>query len=213
MPDQIASFGNSVSFFRQAFILVFALALTEAFKQFVDDKAVAGEGETGKHFHWDRLPALVSFLFLIVPFFHGTVRYFYLTYESVKPFSFYSAYLMFDGLVFLIEAALFFAMSRSLALVRWRTFYWCIFWLVSLDSAWGVVAYTHGTPTLTWIILNLVLAVFLQWILGRYHGTANQFRASDGRITTEGWTAVMGAGAVIVRTVLDYGFSWNFYFG
>jgi hypothetical protein len=57
---------------------------------------------------WKRLPALLSFLFLIWPFFQGMNRYFYATYKPDALPQPYSLYLSIDGILFTIEAALFF---------------------------------------------------------------------------------------------------------
>jgi hypothetical protein len=203
---------NAVGFFRTAFALVFALALTEALKQFVAEhpKQSGNAGatqpdQTHALIHWDRFPALLSFVFLLVPFFQGTVRYFYLTYESkTQPFATYDQYLVIDGLAFLIEAALFFAMSRAITTTRWRALYSCIFCLLIVDSGWSWIEYRHGAlPSPDWIKLNIGLAVVLVALLFF-------IRVYDGRRM---WLAVgLGTVAIIIRTFLDYRWSWEFYF-
>jgi hypothetical protein len=162
-----------ISFFRGAFTIVLALALGEAFKQFVTDRL----GNTGTDQEprsdypvilWKRLPALLSFLFLIWPFFQGMNRYFYATYKPGALPEPYSLYLSVDGVLFTIEAALFFVMSRALPLAKWKLFYLCIFWLLVVDSIWSLIALTHMREVQPWMILNLaslpVLGVIL-WIL------------------------------------------------
>src|SRR5690349_3178439 len=136
-----------VIFFRSAFTVVLALALGEAFKQFVTDR-IAGEGryqEPKPDFPiilWTRLPALLSFLFLIWPFFQGMNRYFNKTYQSGSMPQPYSLYLSIDGILFTVEAALFFVMSRALPVAKWRLFYLCTLGLLVVDSIWAGTALT-----------------------------------------------------------------------
>jgi hypothetical protein len=154
-----------------------------------------------KLFHWDRLLPLLAFVFLIVPFFQGTVRYFYLTYESHKPLAYYDRFLAFDGIAFLVEAALFFAMSRAITPKRWRGLYWSVIALLVVDSIWGVVEYWHGALlTLDWVYLNVGLAVTLFVLLMSLW-------------TYEGWKVWLalwiGVLAALVRTFLDYKWAWT----
>ena len=134
---------ESVLFFRNTFTVVLALALGEAFKQFVTDR-FAGDGhyQEAKQDYpiilWTRLPTLLSFLFLIWPFFRGMNRYFYVTYQNGSMPQPYSLYLSFDGILFTGEAALFFVMSRALPLAKWKLFYLCTLGLLIVDSIWDV---------------------------------------------------------------------------
>lgn len=62
--NSLAVSGDSViDFFNRVFIAIYALALTESLKQFVSDK------DSTEAFHWDRLPALITFFALITPFY------------------------------------------------------------------------------------------------------------------------------------------------
>jgi hypothetical protein len=142
-------------------------------------------------------------VFLLVPFFQGTVRYFYLTYESQKPFVTYDQYLVVDGVAFLIEAALFFAMSRAITPTRWRALYMCIICLLVVDSGWSGIEYLHGAlPTPSWIYLNIGLVIVLGLLLF--------IRTYEGWLM---WVALyLGAAAIILRTFLDYWLSWTLYF-
>lgn len=119
--------------------MVLALALTEAFKQFVADKAEKPEDPI---VHWERLPALVGFLLLIFPFFHGMSRHIFLSYMNVEVAPpFYSMFLMIDGIVFMLESAIFFAMSRALSPGQWRHYYWSVMLLMLVDTLWAILAY------------------------------------------------------------------------
>src|SRR5438046_924046 len=125
-----AEIRNVILFFQGAFTFILALALTESFKQFVADKA---EREEDRHIHWERLWSLISFLFLIMPFFQGMSRYYYSEYLAAEIPDHYDFLLMFDGICFLTEAAIFFVMSRTLAPVLWRRFYSSVLLLFMVD--------------------------------------------------------------------------------
>jgi hypothetical protein len=85
---------DAANFFKQVLAIVLALALGEAFKQCVHDKKVGKEQVV----RWHSLPSLVSFLALIIPFFHGMNRGFYLTNTAprIQP---QANWLMIDGFV------------------------------------------------------------------------------------------------------------------
>jgi hypothetical protein len=186
-----------VNFFQRAFTVVLALALGEAFKQFVVDKAHRVEDPV---MQWDRTPALLAFLLLILPFFQGMSRYFFVTYEdSAKGLpNHYDLYLMFDGLVFMAESALFFIMSRALSAMKWRTFYWTVVALLGLDSIWGSIAMSHGASVLPWIVSNTIFGLILLPILLRHKN--------------DNWAPQLGLFVILIRTLADYYSSWSFYF-
>jgi hypothetical protein len=177
-----------------------ALALGESFKQFVAERAVK---ETDRAIHWDRLPSLLSFLLLIVPFYQGMSRYFYLTYGHVdKMPQPYALFLAFDGLIFMIEAALFFVMSRALPAAQWLRYYACVLILLIVDSIWVWAShYFHSSPIETWMFLNFGFgAVVLVMLL-----CARKCSAAL-------WISMVGAVIVLLRTGLDYWFNWSVYF-
>ena len=183
------------SFLQSTFTIILALALGEAFKQFVADS-------DDRPIHWDRTPALLFFLFLIFPFFHGMSRYFFVTYINASHVTkSYSGYLLFDGLAFLGEAALFFVMSRALKPNHWQRLSWSVLILLAIDSVWCAVALEHGTSTLVWLVLNGVLAAVLLALLAVFKNDTTCMRAS-----------ILGAAAAGITTALSYYFFWNFYF-
>jgi hypothetical protein len=93
-----------ITFFRNTFTIILALALTESFKQFVSDR---GDKTDKTLVHWDRLPSLLSFLFLVIPFFHGMSRYFFDRYVAGSLPVPYATPLLLDSSVFVAESALF----------------------------------------------------------------------------------------------------------
>lgn len=181
------------------FSIVLALALGEAFKQCVSE---AHRGDI----QWDRLLALFTFLLLILPFYQGMNRYLLQTYGGPAASSNQAAvFLIIDGVAFMAESALFFAMSRNLANSRWVYFYCIVLALLAVDTIWGLLALQHATSGASvairsWIKLNAVSCVFLLlliWLGRRFPAFA---------------VALVSAFAMLVRTILDYIISWDFYF-
>jgi hypothetical protein len=186
---------DAVAFFPRAFTIVLALALGEAFKQFVTDKEE-------KAIQWDRLPALLTFLFMAFPFFHGMNRYFFQAYQHPLPTTAsYAGSLLFDSIMFLTEAAFFFVMSRSLAGVQWRRFFLALMALLVVDTLWGWIELSRLPEINYWIILNITL-MFLIGIPMAY------FWKKD----LVAWPSIWAAAATFVTSTISYYLSWNFYF-
>ncbi len=147
------------------FSIVLALALGEAFKQAVAEHRPGAT--SGGDIQWDRLPALLTFLVLILPFYQGMNRYLLLTYGAVPASQHqYSAIaLIIDGAAFMVELAVFFAMSRNLANSRWRYFYWIVLFLLVVDTLWGFSALLHPHDTTTPILQG--------WMISQCHFLAD----------------------------------------
>jgi hypothetical protein len=93
-------------------------------------------------------------------------RYLLLTYgeHAALPRP-HSIFLIIDGSVFVIQSALFFAMTRTLGVEAWKRFYWVVFTLLMVDSAWGLTVRMHDhtadTPLIPpWMWLNIVTGGF-----------------------------------------------------
>jgi hypothetical protein len=189
-----------VTYFRGAFSLIFGLALAEGFKQTVHDKAAQA---TDPVLYNEKIFSLLGFLFLILPFYQGTMRFYGHFYGAANSLpSNYSFIIMFDSFAFLIEAAIFFYMSRALSPVHWISFYIAVVALLWVDTLWGIAtAGFHSTPAPTsWIILNLVWgAAALVMVLFNKH-------LSNER------AVLIGCIGLFIRTVLDYALNWPFYF-
>ena len=144
-----------VQFLQTAYTILLGLALGEALKQFVPD----GDQPIRR----DRILLLLAFLFMIFPFFHGMSRYFYSVYLShpepkLGPVA---GHVMFDDLIFMTLAGLFFVLSRSLSESHWRRFYGFLLALLAVDSLWILVCLGFGVNFLPWLWLNIALAVVL----------------------------------------------------
>lgn len=181
------------------FAIVLALALGEAFKTVVVEE---------DFIHWNRLFSLASFLLLILPFYQGMNRYLLVTYGvgTTLPTN-YAPYLIIDGAAFMLESALFFVLSRTLRLEEWARFYWVVFILLAVDSAWGLTVRTHapveGAVIIQgWTTLNLVTGIFILLLL-----------LIGPRLPYVLYSpSAIGTSAMFVRTVMDYWISWSFYF-
>lgn len=180
------------------FSIVLALALGEAFKQYVSDHG---------SMQWDRSLALITFLLLILPFYQGMNRYLLQTYGGPAAASNQAAvFLIIDGVAFMAESALFFAMSRNLPNSRWVYFYWIVLALLAVDTIWGISALQHASNCASvaiwsWIRLNAGTCIFLLLLIG------------VGRKFSDLSVASVGAAAMLARTIGDYIISWDFYFG
>jgi hypothetical protein len=189
----------TVDIMQRIFTIVLALALGEAFKQFVADKAEKPEDRV---IHWDRSLALVAFLLLLIPFYQGMGQYFYQVYliPEQRPTP-YSIYLLVDCVVFTTEAGLLFVMSRALSSIQWRRFYASVLIILIIDTLWGgFVWLTHHQAILWWLILNVVFMIVFVAILWRCAKKGSR------------WGPILGLAAMIVRTVADYWTSWHLYF-
>jgi hypothetical protein len=186
---------HAVGFLQTAYTILLALALGEAFKQFIVDG-------TEKAVQWNRLPALLSFLFLIFPFFHGMSRYFFVTYlrPSTVPQS-YAGFLMFDGIIFMCLSAFFFAMSRSLASSQWQRYYCFLLSLLLVDSIWIFVVLWRGIAVKPWLILNFILATVLITVLALYKSRSDSLRPP-----------IVCAFAILLTTTISYLAMRDFYF-
>ena len=150
---------HTVNFFQGAFTIVLALALGEALKAFV-----AGDDE--RPIHWDRTPAFVSFLLIFFPFFQSMSQYLYLTYlNAPTALKFQPGYLIFDGVLFTLEFACFYVMSRALGPKHWRRFYVAVLLLMAVDVVWSGVTYWRGVHVGAWIYIDLALMAVLGLVL------------------------------------------------
>ena len=157
--------------------IVMGLAIAEAFKQSVKELRPVEETHAVTFRDWfecihrGRLVSLLAFLLLAVSFFLGNQKYLYSQYieplHGPNPPERVSAFwLNLDGLVFVIEAGLFFVMSRSLSACRWQQFYATLVILMLLDFVWVVAARWHGinVPTV-WIWFDLGFAVICSAVI------------------------------------------------
>ncbi len=196
---------SSVQGLSRIFTVVMALSIGEAFKQFVSDKS----GENGTIYWW-RLPLLIAFIALVIPFSHGMTRYFDHVY-LVSPSANYSIYALIDTVAFTVESVMFFVLSRSLLENLWRQFFIRFAILLGLDAVWGFFAGANQeASTMEWVKVNRVFLVVIVLIIMAYFIvkklTAGRFEPSDKM------GAIAVALFVVTRTIFDYAYTFEFYF-
>jgi hypothetical protein len=166
------SITHTVSFFQGAFTIILSLALGEALKAFTSDNQE-------QPLYWDRLPTLLAFLVVFSPFFQSMSQYFYAAYLDPKTaLAFYPRYLVFDGVMYTLQAGCFFTMSRSLAPHRWQRFYTTVLLLVLLDIGWGGVSYFRGVHVLGWLYMDAVVVAAILALLWFERGKPPSLRPS-----------------------------------
>ena len=146
---------HTVNFMQGAITIVMALALGEALKLFVTSR-------DDRPLQWERLPALLAFVFVFVPFFQSISQYLYLTYlnaQTAPPFR--PGFLIFDGIMYILEAACFYVMAGALAPRHWRHFYGAVLVLMTIDIVWSAITYRRGIHVGAWIFIDAVVIVVL----------------------------------------------------
>jgi hypothetical protein len=187
---------DGILFFERIFQIVLALAIGEAFKQYFPERKEDGH----RTIMLESTPALISFITLIVTFYLGMDRYFFKSYITLKALpDNYAIHLMFDSILFMIESALFFSMSRNLHADRWRVFYLLVSLLLIVDIVWCI----HGTiigPTSFrgWMLWDVIFMVFI--------GALWWFKPKDI------CAACLGVAITFTITLISYTLFWPLYF-
>jgi hypothetical protein len=189
---------STVQSLQEIYAIVIALAIAEAFIQFVPDPKSSCE-QAG--IQWEQLLPLVSLLILVVPFYHGMTRFLSEMYQKGRVNNFYGVWLFLDCCVFTIEAVLFFILARSLPKVLWFRFYSTVMALLVLDISWGMLTWCCRTSLIRfWVIVNLCTIPFLGVLLLMC------------RNSTSWWAISLAFLLVLARTIADYWTSWELYF-
>ena len=191
---------STVQSLQWIYTVVVALAIGEAIGRVVGDNNSSGD----RRIQWNRIAALISFVFIVVPFYHGMGRYLQTVYDPTSPPSAfgwsYGIFLLLDVAVFGMEAFLFFVLARSLAPSDWRRFYGAVLFLLGLDILWGAFVWAIHTNSIKWwVVVNVVTWPVLFLLLCA--------RIDKGR----SWF-VYAPVIILLRTVYDYSLTWSFYF-
>ncbi len=171
---------------QSVYTIILALAVAEAFNQAIKEAKPQAERPATTFarwfdcFHHSRVPSLIVFLMMVVPFFQGNQRYLFRQYieplHSISPPKvIHASWLNIDCTVFTIEAGLFFVMARSLSAHRWQQFYASFIVLLSLDLVWAVAEKRHGAAVpMEWIWSDLIMAglfagiIAVDWFIIKY---------------------------------------------
>lgn len=193
-----AGIRSTVDTLQRIYVIVIALALTEALKHFVTDD----EGAGFRKIKWGQAWALSSLLLLIVPFLHGMGGYLFNAYltPGTRPAN-YGGYLLLDFGVFIFDGCLFLLMARGMSLRDRTFFYLVVVALLTVDTLWGLfVWWKRGIANLGWMCTNGTV-IFL---LG---GFIFLTRKRIGWV----WSAFAML-FILIRTFVDYRSSWRVYF-
>ena len=191
---------HTVDFMQGAITIIFALALGEALKLFVS-------GHEDSPILWDRLPALLAFLFVFFPFFQSMSQYLYLTYLNAPTApAFRPRYLIFDGTMYILEAACFYVMSRALAPKHWRHFYGAVLVLMAIDIVWTGITWHRGMPVGAWLWIDIAIVAVLGGTMLVARGRHWHAR---GRHMLPSWILVV---TLAITTALSYWLEADIYF-
>jgi hypothetical protein len=190
-----------IQFLQTGFTIILGLALGEAFRQLVPD----GDKDIRK----DRIAGMLAFMFMIVPFFHGMSRYFFVKYlEHPTNLKEVAGHVMFDGLTFMAEAAIFFVMCRSLSPSHWVRFCASLMILLVVDSLWTASALFYGEPVLPWLILNALLGFVVAMLLAWNHPFPKYSETNPAPSAP----LIICAVSTFITTVTSYILMRDFYF-
>lgn len=144
------------------------------------------------------VPALIAFLFTLVPFWHGMNRHLDRCYLE-KTDTVVRGALLFDFSVFFVEAGLLFASGLSLR-SGLKSFYF-LGLLLLVDMVWGFISHQIHFPgkkshVIRWSAINIA-AGFVGFLIVHFP------------FDRKAWALTVVA---ILRTVTDYGLCWRFYF-
>jgi hypothetical protein len=187
---------RSVDSLQQIYAVVIALAIAQAVQSLLKNPVAGTLLELSQILVG--LPAFVAFLFTLVPFWHGMNRHLDRCYLEKKSAAVHGALLL-DFASFFLEASLLFAAGWSLR----SGIYSFIFLggLLLVDMLWGGISHQihfpgHKSHVIKWAKINLA-AMLLAILIVEY-----PFQHKP----------ILLMVVAIVRSVIDYGFCWDFYF-
>ena len=198
---------NSVSALIELYSVVIAIALSYAIFNQINTESVWRESGIFKN--TGSLWNLLTFLAVLIPFYHGAVRHLQIRYLENAPGTKIYSFTLFISFLLLFAEGIFF-IAFGAALGTFSNVIIAAFALITLDVVWGLfVLATPGdkrdkretAAVLSWIILNVVTAFALGVVIF---------------LSPSAWVAwppeVQLFVFMLTRTVFDYAVSWRFYF-
>jgi hypothetical protein len=195
---------NSVKHLCDLYNVVIGVALAIAIEKVIDEEA-AYIPISRQHI-W----IFLTFVVTAIPFYHGAIRHLYATYveeggsKRVK-----RGALLLDFAILFTESGLFVALAY---LIQSPAAFVALFiLLIFLDSIWGFIAVTSiaGTQAQsaekTWALINVVYFIVL--LIGYF-----SFDVGSQGFSWEPRHTYMLLATAFLRTVIDYFFSWDFYY-
>lgn len=182
---------NSLQWF---YTVVISLAVVYAVKQFI----IIDEPTGVVTFDTEFLINFIAFILLVIPFHQGANRYLDETYLS--DISSHKLTGLVDFLFFFVEGMAFYAMA--ILIKNNIYFYKAIMLVLFIDIVWLVFVYFANPKTFdkikNWLWLNSITAILLAYLIFSNH--------LDPPIV---W--YFTGGLLILRTIGDYVFCWDFY--
>ena len=196
---------NSVRHLEGLYTVVVGLGLSLAILNVVDAKL------EGLPIRIDLLPYFVSFLVTIIPFYHGALRHLYITYVEKGGKQVRSGALLADFVMLFIESCLF--LGLAMLITKPLFFAWGLTTLLALDTLWGFIAHiafsqdVKPKAEVRWALINLLTTV----VLVIYFCLIDM--VPPGASVQGGPKLAIGLLVVsVLRTVIDYAVSWDFYY-
>lgn len=157
---------------------------------------------------YDHLFNFMTFIALIIPFYHGAVRHLYATYvEEDASKNIKSWAVFFDFLVLFGEGCAFVYLAAYIGQIE--AFFWGVVVLLAIDCVWGVFASIgfagsqSQAAELKWAGLNfvtiIVVCIVVLLVVNGIYGWCYQ-------------SAIALLLLILLRTAVDYWLSWEFYF-
>jgi len=199
---------NSVRHLAELYTIVIALALTVAIEGVINKSNLLHPSVANWSSFENHIINVLTFLVIIVPFYHGAVRHLFATYiEGDFAKTIKNGALLVDFFLLFVEGCLFIVMAW--ALPNSNLFAWVVVLLLILDSVWGFLAWLAFAGVKapyaerTWARINIVTAAFLALLL---IFAKNVFE--DAPLLSQVGILVI----ISLRTILDYTLCWDFYF-
>ena len=191
------SITRSVDSLQKTYAVIIALAISEVIKSVLsplDNLSTGISSITGQS-----IMLVISFFFLVVPFYHGMNRHLDICYIE-RPQNPNRGALLLDFIVFCLESSLLFLFVKFMH--RDLYGYFVLGLILFVDLLWGIVShFIHykkmDNSVIRWTIINIITI-----ILGIIIFSSNCLDNKNALLMT----------LSIVRTIADYFLCWNFYF-
>jgi len=178
---------------------IYAIIVALAIGQSINSSIHFNNGKLDWQLFFSTLPALISFFFFLVPFYHGMNRHLDVCYIERNVRNVRGA-LLIDFTVFCLEASLLFIFTQ--VLLQNLTGFLIIGLMLFIDMLWAAIShwihYRNYNPSVVrWAIINFVTLTF-GFIIWSFNFFENK--------------ALVLMTISIMRTAADYFFCWEFYF-
>jgi small-conductance mechanosensitive channel len=137
-------------------------------------------------------------------------RYLFDVYKSDTRPATYGGHLLTDCVVFTLEGSLFFVLARSLSQDKWQRFYSTIIVLLTLDGGWGLLVWQREPSTIkSWVWLDFIFLILIAIVCF----IPSKAKKGVPKYPKKAWVrSSVCLLLILARTILDYHYSWTFYF-